>query len=87
VRSTGREPRRPTSSTTTPKGTGMSATTDQLTYAVMQDNSVLCGDCATEVCDELHPAEATLVHAWLTPDPTHSCSRCGASGDPIGDER
>ena len=58
-------PGRPTSSTTTPQGTRMSPTNDQLAYAVTQDDTVLCADCVTEVCDDRRPSEATTVHAWL----------------------
>jgi hypothetical protein len=65
----------------------MSPTIDQLAYAVMQDDMVLCGDCVTEVCDDRQPSEATLVHAWLAPDTAHTCSCCGASSEPIADER
>jgi hypothetical protein len=57
----------------------MSPTTDQLAYAVMQDDMVLCADCVTEVCDDRQPTAATTVHAWLAPDPGHTCSWCGSS--------
>jgi hypothetical protein len=66
----------------------MSPTTDQLAhFAVMQNETVLCGDCVSEVCDDRQPTDATLVHAWLTPEPAHTCSCCGASSEPIGDQR
>ena len=66
----------------------MSPTTGQLAYAVMQDDTVLCADCLAEVCDDRQPAEATLVHAWLSADDGHTCSCCGASsGPPAASER
>jgi hypothetical protein len=45
----------------------------------MQDDTVLCGDCVSEVCDHRQSTEATLVHAWLAPDPAHTCRCCGAT--------
>ena len=57
----------------------MSNTTDQLAYAVMQDDTVLCADCVAEVCDDRQPSEAKTVHAWLTPGHAHTCSWCGAN--------
>jgi hypothetical protein len=65
----------------------MSPTPDELAYAVMQDSTILCGDCIPEVCDDCQPTEATLVHAWLFPDLAHTCNCCGASTEPIADER
>jgi hypothetical protein len=79
VRSTATRAGRPTSSTTTPKGTRMSPTDDELVYAVMQDDTVLCADCVSEVCDDRQPSAATTLHAWLAPDLGHVCSWCGAS--------
>jgi hypothetical protein len=66
----------------------MSPTTDQPAYAVMQDDTVLCADCITQVCDDRQPADATLVHAWLSPDHGQTCSWCGASSElPAANER
>jgi hypothetical protein len=57
----------------------MSPTDDQLAYAVMQDDTVLCADCVSEVCDDLQPSAATTLHAWPAPGHEHCCSWCGAS--------
>jgi hypothetical protein len=65
----------------------MDPITNQPAYAVMQDDTVLCVDCIGEVCDDRQPAEATLVHAWLTPANGHTCSCCGASSEPTAVER
>jgi hypothetical protein len=65
----------------------MSPTTDQLAYAVMQDDTVLCGDCIAETCDDRQPTEATLVYAWLAPDSGHTCSCCGAHSELTDGER
>jgi hypothetical protein len=65
----------------------MSPPTDQLTYAVMQDDTVLCADCVAEICDDRQPSAATMVHAWLASQPGDSCSCCGADSEPIADAR
>ena len=46
--------------------------------AVMEDDSVLCGDCL----DELHAetvveTAATIVHAWLADPAGQACRCCG----------
>ena len=65
----------------------MSPTTDHLAYAVTEDDTVLCADCVTDICDDRQPSEATIVHAWLTPDPGHICSNCGATSEPTFGEQ
>jgi len=65
----------------------MSPTTDHLAYAVTQDDTVLCADCVTDICDDRQPSEATIVHAWLTPDPGHTCSSCSATSEPAFGEQ
>jgi len=51
-------------------------------FAVMEDDTVLCPDCAEETCDERLPATgATLVHAWLPTGSGEACSCCGATDD------
>jgi hypothetical protein len=66
----------------------MSPATDQLAYAVMEDDTVLCADCLPEACDQRQPASAaTTVHAWLAPGHDHSCSWCGINAEITTDER
>jgi hypothetical protein len=51
-------------------------------FAVMEDDTILCPDCADETRDERLPATAaTLVHAWLPTGSDEVCSCCGASDD------
>jgi hypothetical protein len=55
-------------------------------FAVMEDDSVLCGDCVQEVCRELDAGRAeAIVHAWIDPGPGVCCRWCGASA-PLEDE-
>ena len=37
----------------------MSPTTDHLAYAVTQDDTVLCADCVTHICDDRQPSEVS----------------------------
>jgi len=49
-------------------------------FVVMEDDTILCADCADEMCDERLPATAgTLVHAWLPPASGEACSCCSAT--------
>jgi hypothetical protein len=51
-------------------------------FAVMEDDTILCPDCAHETCDERLPATVgTLVHAWLSVGSGQSCSCCGATDE------
>jgi hypothetical protein len=50
-----------------------------LRFAAMEDDTVLCGECISEI-SELQPATAdTLVHAWIDPAPGTACRWCGAT--------
>jgi len=54
-------------------------------FAVMEDDTVLCGDCVHEICDERLSATAgTMVHAWLAAGSGQSCRWCAAIDDGIG---
>jgi hypothetical protein len=49
-------------------------------FAVMQDDSVLCADCVQEVSRELAPDRAeAIVHAWIAPGPGVCCRWCSDS--------
>jgi hypothetical protein len=48
-------------------------------FAVMEDDSVLCADCVHEISDlEATRAEMT-VHAWIDAGPAVCCAWCGTS--------
>jgi hypothetical protein len=50
-----------------------------LRFAAMEDDTVLCSDCVSEI-SELQPATAdTLVHAWIEPAPGTACRWCGTT--------
>jgi hypothetical protein len=50
-----------------------------LGFAVMEDDTVLCADCVSEISG-LEPATAdTLVHAWIDPAPGTACRWCGTT--------
>jgi hypothetical protein len=56
-------------------------------FAVMEDDSVLCADCVQEICREPGPDRAeAMVHAWIEPSPGVSCRWCEASVD-LDDDR
>jgi hypothetical protein len=49
-------------------------------FAVMEDDSVLCADCVQEVCRESGPDRAeAIVHAWIQPGPGVCCRWCSDS--------
>jgi hypothetical protein len=51
-------------------------------FAVMEDDSVLCADCVHEATSAGVPDRAgSMVHAWIDVGPGVRCSWCG-EGDP-----
>lgn len=51
----------------------------EITFAVMEDDTVVCSECLPEVCDDREPATtATVVHAWIAPG--QPCRCCGYDG-------
>jgi hypothetical protein len=58
----------------------------QGSFAVMEDDSVLCADCVQEVSRELAPDRPeAIVHAWIQPGPGVCCRWCSDSAH-IDDE-
>jgi hypothetical protein len=56
-------------------------------FAVMEDDSVLCADCVQEVCREPGPDRAeAIVHAWIEPGPGVCCRWCSVSAQ-LDDDR
>jgi hypothetical protein len=51
-------------------------------FAVMEDDSVLCGDCVAEVQRGLDSERAeVIVHAWIDPSPGTACRWCGLTAN------
>ena len=50
-------------------------------FAVMEDDSVLCADCAHEAAGDLVAAERpeSIVHAWIDAGPGVCCRWCGTT--------
>jgi hypothetical protein len=53
-----------------------------MAFAVMEDDSVLCADCAHEATGSGVPASAAMVHAWIEAGPGLRCGWCGDSECP-----
>jgi hypothetical protein len=52
-------------------------------FAVMEDDSVLCADCMHEATGDGRPPPRSLVHAWIDAGLGVYCSWCG-DGDDLG---
>lgn len=48
--------------------------------AVMEDDTVLCGDCVDELhAEQVCETAGTIVHAWLADPAGQACACCGAT--------
>ncbi|MGH9273976.1 MAG: hypothetical protein ACRDZU_04945 [Acidimicrobiales bacterium] len=56
-------------------------------FAVMEDDTVLCGECVAEICDRQPATAGTLVHAWITPEAGTSCRWCGTTAQLDDDDK